>query len=522
MSKPWGGIGAWAAEAERAEAEEQEQAAAAIETAAANTAAESERLPSQKGANKMKPKKMSLFEFRMGDYMQQDPSMESKGLMQDEMIQLPTGPKQRSIEEMQHSQLGGGFQSYRLSGAPQGQMRDRDGDINHSWGGNRVLYGGFDGDCRVQSPRALDFNQPSRADQVDKWATTKKYFPSPSIDSGRHAWYNRLGGGTSGRGSRADEVDNWAIGKKPLPARSSTFSLGFRDSFLEPDHWTRKDFCEDSHEQPRLILNPPSREVISNDLIGCNRPNPFGHARPREEILAEKGVDWKKLDSEIEYKKTSWLMSSYLTRPSSTQSSQSEDPIAHGSDGAVKPRPKVNPFGDAKPREVLLEERGKDWRKMDKELEHRGVERPETEEEKNLREEIWDLKRELQKESEKRQSMQGSGEDQISLQDLILSKERNLEQLNCDLDDKVRFGRKVMEKPGSGAFRGAIISERLPSQSDSLVNSRNKEIRLRPQTPGTGDVRIRPGDNRRAFQGGMERRILGNRDTDRSTSGERW
>jgi len=41
----------------------------------------------------------------------------------------------------------------------------------------------------------------------------------------------------------------------------------------------------------------------------------------------------------------------------------------------VKPRPKVNPFGDAKPREVLLEEQGKDWRKIDSELEHRRVDR---------------------------------------------------------------------------------------------------------------------------------------------------
>ena len=41
----------------------------------------------------------------------------------------------------------------------------------------------------------------------------------------------------------------------------------------------------------------------------------------------------------------------------------------------VKSRPKVNPFGDAKPREVLLEEQGKDWRKLDRELEHRGVDR---------------------------------------------------------------------------------------------------------------------------------------------------
>lgn len=41
----------------------------------------------------------------------------------------------------------------------------------------------------------------------------------------------------------------------------------------------------------------------------------------------------------------------------------------------VKSRPKVNPFGDAKPREAVLGERGMDWRKIDLELEHRSVDR---------------------------------------------------------------------------------------------------------------------------------------------------
>lgn len=41
----------------------------------------------------------------------------------------------------------------------------------------------------------------------------------------------------------------------------------------------------------------------------------------------------------------------------------------------VKSRPKVNPFGDAKPREAVLGERGMDWRKIDLELERRSVAR---------------------------------------------------------------------------------------------------------------------------------------------------
>ena len=132
---------------------------------------------------------------------------------------------------------------------------------------------------------------------------------------------------------------------------------------------------EGDRERPRLVLDPKKGEVVGSEPARSNRPNPFGAARPREEILAEKGLDWKKLDSEIEAKKTSRPTSSHSSRPSSAQSSRSEGPIIQSLDGAAKPRPKVNPFGDAKPREVLLEERGKDWRKIDRELEHRGVDR---------------------------------------------------------------------------------------------------------------------------------------------------
>ena len=94
---------------------------------------------------------------------------------------------------------------------------------------------------------------------------------------------------------------------------------------------------------------------------------------PREQVLAEKGLDWKKLDSEIEAKKGSSQTSAQSSRPSSSQSNRSESLASNNN--VEKRRPKVNPFGDAKPREVLLEEQGKDWRKMDSELEHRSVDR---------------------------------------------------------------------------------------------------------------------------------------------------
>ncbi|KAJ7956770.1 Eukaryotic initiation factor [Quillaja saponaria] len=516
MSKPWGNIGAWAAESERAEAEEREAAAAASTT-------ENPSFPSLREAVTAKPKKkkMSLSEFTMSSYSSPGGGghlKANKGLTPEEMFRLPTGPKERSAEEMQSGRLGGGFSSYGRSGAMPGRMRDRD-DRDGSWGGGRRSYGGFDEEHRGQPSRVSDFDQPSRADEVDNWAMAKRSLPS--LDSGRSSRYGSLGGGF-GVGSRADDVDNWAVGKRQPPVRSSTFGSGFRESG-GADRWSRGTLRETERERPRLVLDPPKGDLGVSEPVKTSKPNPFGAARPREEVLAEKGLDWKKLDSEIDAKKTSRPTSAHSSRPSSAQSSRSEGPGLQGIENVVKPRPKANPFGDAKPREVLLEERGKDWRKIDLELEHRGVERPETVEEKLLKEEIDQLKKEVEKDSTvntSRESLVEAGGDQASLRGILLQKERELELLIRDLDDKVRFGQKAIERPGSGAGRSASFQERPPSRSGSFEDSRSLEFTDRPRSRGTGDAWARPADDRRAFQAGRDRGFLGSRDFDRSR--DRW
>ncbi|KAK4264961.1 hypothetical protein QN277_026073 [Acacia crassicarpa] len=526
MSKPWGGAGAWAAEAERAEAEEREAAASAA-------ASESQNFPSLKEAVNTKPKKkkMTLSEFNSistaggggvtTDYTRLTP---------EEMLRLPTGPKERSADEMPYSR---GFSSYGgRSGPPQGRMRDRN-DNDGSWGGGRRSYGGFDEERRGPPSRVSDYDQPSRADEVDNWASVKKSLPS--LDSGRQNRYGSLGGG----GSRADEKDNWSVGKKPFPARSPGFGSGFRDSDVEPDRWTRGPPRDNERERPRLMLDPPKGNASVNEPVKTNRASPFGAARPREEVLAEKGVDWKKVDSEIEAKKTSRPSSSHSMRPSSAQSSRSEDTGLQEAEIVVKPRPKVNPFGDAKPREVLLEERGKDWRKIDLELEHRGVDRPETMEEKLLKEEIDNLKSTL---NSRKESVEEAGGDQTSVQEILLQKERELESLIRDLDDKVRFGQKAIERPGSGAGRPgsgagrpgsgagrpgsgagrvAGFPDRPHSQSGSFEDSRNVEFTDRPSSRGTGDMWTQP-DDRRPFYGSRDRGFPNSRVLDGSRSRERW
>uniref|UniRef100_A0A1J3IL81 Eukaryotic translation initiation factor 4B2 n=1 Tax=Noccaea caerulescens TaxID=107243 RepID=A0A1J3IL81_NOCCA len=541
MSKPWGGIGigAWADEAERADEEQAAEATAAP--------ADVQSFPSLKEAvnntKSKKKKKMTLSEFASAAYTA-PAGRNSVGLTQQEILQLPTGPRQRSEDEMQQ---GRGFSSYgpRSSGPPGRMGRDRD-DSDGSWnggGGGRRPYGvGFDDDRRGPPSRVSDFAQPSRADEVDDWGKAKKSLPS--FDQGRQGRFSSGGGGFGSGGggggsfgsgggggfSKADETDNWAAGKRQAPVRSPTFGSSFGDSNRDSDRWSRGVAAGGvQEERRRLVLEPRKVDSGASETPPAagktSKPNPFGAARPREDVLAEKGLDWKKLDSEIEAKKgssqTSRPTSAHSSRPSSAQSNRSE---STGLNNVVKPRPKVNPFGDAKPREVLLEEQGKDWRKMDMELEHRRVDRPETEEEKMLKEEIEELRKKLEKESiapEIKESDQepGSNNNHQDLPETIRGKEKDLEILTRELDDKVRFRQKPVERPGSGAGRTGSYSERTHSRSGSVDESRSFESMERPRSRGAVDAWVRPvDDQRRNFQGSKERGFFNNS----SSSREGW
>jgi len=58
-------------------------------------------------------------------------------------------------------------------------------------------------------------------------------------------------------------------------------------------------------ERPRLQLKPRSAQGVSAAQQAASasaKSNPFGAAKPREQVLAEKGVDPKLVDSRIEKK----------------------------------------------------------------------------------------------------------------------------------------------------------------------------------------------------------------------------
>lgn len=440
MAKPWGGAGAWAAEAERADLEKEKEMAARgpsnqdfPDLSTANT---------QVKQKKKKGQSMSLSELHGGPYvgpggkLRGSHMFDNPGLTPQEMMSLPTGPRDRSGEEPVAGGLGGGFRdygNYRGGGGGGGLGRDRE-----EYGQGRAFGGGFEreerggfgrdrdrddgpsradehdnwgavkkfvpsgpgsayGDDDRRSSRLSDRDLPSRADEVNNWGSTKKFVPA--LDS-RNSFRSDDGG--RDLSSRADEVDNWGAAKKFVPSAPPSRGPGggfeYREPGADSDRWSRREPVRDAYdsgrptsERPRLVLQPRTRpldaspppppvaqpderenktpltgEVLEQDLPPIPKPksNPFGAARPREEVLAEKGLDWRKF--EVERESTS--------RPSSSQGSRPQTPEV-GTDGAARPRPKINPFGNAKPREVLLEEKGKDYRKMDFELEHRAVER---------------------------------------------------------------------------------------------------------------------------------------------------
>ncbi|PKA55491.1 hypothetical protein AXF42_Ash006693 [Apostasia shenzhenica] len=533
MSKPWGGAGAWALEAERAEAEDREGAAASNLSSGGTTflaGDPAQSFPSLKDAN-TKPKKkkgvsLTLSEFNTGAYVgpggaaRRDPVFEPKGLTHDEMLRLPTGPRERTAEELERSRLGGGFRSYGYGhGGGDGAAPPR-----------RRYDLGMDDEPRrgAPGPRTSDLDQFSRADEVENWAATKKSF-TPTMDSSRQERYGSLGSGGS---SKADEVDSWSSGKKSIapPSKYSSLGSGFRDSLGSgpvSDRWVRGSDSgslpsNGERERPRLVLDPPKGDSGLQPEIGRSRPSPFGAARPREEVLAEKGLDWRKMETVVDIKKNTRPTSSQSSRPSSAHSSRPGSPVSQvsGEGGAPKPRTKANPFGDAKPREVLLEEKGMDWRKIDQELDHRRVDRPETDEEKMLKEEIDDLKKELVKETENKPDYDFTGnfaEPIKALHEQIRHREKELDQLIRKLNDKVRFGQRASTdvRPGSGAGRIPLSPDRPLSHSGMSEDSIHMEFKERPRSRGTAESWDRPMDDRRGFNSGRDLGFLAGGNVDR-------
>ncbi|MBA0649493.1 hypothetical protein Goklo_017051 [Gossypium klotzschianum] len=304
VSSPWGKPGAWAVDAEENEAEdERQQSGAGSSTEKLGDFPSLATAVTTTKAKKKKGQTLSLAEFAS------KPS-EPTRLTREDLLALPTGPRQRSAEELDRNRLGGGFKSY---GSNRYGSDGDDSSSNSRWGSSW----GLNKDRETA---------PSRADEIDDWASAKK---STSVANGFGGGFERRGRGGGGGGfsnsqSKADEVDSWAANKNYKSAaeapprrfgggfeRSSFDSTQARDSPRDLDNWGKKNDESVSSAgsggvRPKLVLQPrkaPQTEKGKKDATPADKPkgaNPFGEARPREEVLKEKGKDWKEIDEKME------------------------------------------------------------------------------------------------------------------------------------------------------------------------------------------------------------------------------
>ncbi|CAI9764345.1 unnamed protein product [Fraxinus pennsylvanica] len=325
MASVWGKPGAWALDSEENEADLLHQHKQdSIDGHSMGSADEASDFPSLAAAAATKTKKkkkgqtVSLQEFTSYSA--------NKGPTPDVLLNLPTAPRQRSAEELDRNQLGGGFKSY-------GSSYDRPARVEQ-----HRRQGSFGGDSN------RDF-APSRADETDNWAAGKKSIVNDGFDGRRRG---DRGGFFSDSQNRADESDNWGSKKTCMPTEPRRFEkrggFGFESNNggADSDSWARKreegrriggafdslrdrkggfelnspdsetwgrkreEGTEVSASRPRLNLKPRTLPVgegqksENGNVVKPKGNNPFGEARPREEVLKEKGQDLKEIKEKLE------------------------------------------------------------------------------------------------------------------------------------------------------------------------------------------------------------------------------
>ncbi|XP_019413786.1 PREDICTED: eukaryotic translation initiation factor 4B3-like [Lupinus angustifolius] len=344
----WSKPGAWALDSEEHESEllQPQPVQPAVSDFPSLAAA-----AATKPKKKKKPQTLSLAEFT------------AKPDEDLNILSLPTAPRERTAEEIERdrTRLGGGFRSYGDRGGRNSGPGGDDGS-NSRWGSSRVS----DESRRSGSFGSRDLNRdsaPSRADEIDNWASVKK----SSIGNGFERRERERGGFFDSQ-SRADESDRWVSNKSVMEGRrfgsngggfererkigfgfsggadsdnwnkkkvesnvgieSGNGSGGFErerkvgfgaSGAADSDNWNKKKVESNGGSErpgsgsggggrPRLVLQPrsisasnqSSPDSDSGNVVKPKGPNPFGEAKPREQVLAEKGQDWKKIDQQLE------------------------------------------------------------------------------------------------------------------------------------------------------------------------------------------------------------------------------
>lgn len=311
----WGKPGAWALDAEENESELLQQSKEDSSAAHGGEAADYPSLAAAAAGNarKKKPQALSLQEFSA--YGAGKP----KGLTRDELSNLPTGPRERSAEELDRDKLGGGFRSYGGGGGARGEQprrQDRESnrepsraDETDDWGANKKSSAspGFERRERGERGGFFGNDTQSRADGVDNWGSNK----NPAPPEPRR--YEKRGGFGSESSDGGSDSSNWGRKKEDEGRRSGGAFDSSRErrggvgepNGAESESWGRKreESSGGNSNRPRLNLQPRTLPVNEESKTEDTKPkgkNPFGEARPREEVLKEKAQDCKEIEEKLE------------------------------------------------------------------------------------------------------------------------------------------------------------------------------------------------------------------------------
>lgn len=104
-----------------------------------------------------------------------------------------------------------------------------------------------------------------------------------------------------------------------------------------------------------------------------------------------------------------------------------------------------------------------------------------------------------------------------SLLGQIRKREKELENLTRELDDKVRFGQRAFAdaRHCSGSGRAHFFADKPSMQTGLSEDSRQTEFAERPRSRGTGDSWSKPVNEKRGFRSSWDSVFLASRSIDR-------
>ncbi|XP_056160831.1 eukaryotic translation initiation factor 4B3 [Syzygium oleosum] len=373
--------GAWALDSEEHEDEllqQQKSDAAAAAGPPAAAAAPLADFPSLAAAAAVKPKKkkgqaIPLAQFNYGSAA---PKYEpSKGLTREDLLMLPTRPRERSAEELDRSRLGGGFKSY--GSGRYGSNDSGEDSSNSRWGSSRVSddsrrQGGFDREGDRES-------LPSRADEIDDWSAMKK----STVGNG---FERRERGGFFSSQSKADDSDSWVSNKSSEPRRFSgevgrerrVFNRGVFEGSngggTDADRWSRRKEDEGSFSSGTDADKWGKRKEDEGSFGSGADADKWGK-RKEDEGSFGSGADADKWGKRKEDEGSFGSSRPRLVLQPRTVAVS--DGAGSGSGAVAKPKAS-SPFGNARPREEVLKEKGQDWKEIDEKLDTMKIKEVET------------------------------------------------------------------------------------------------------------------------------------------------